>query len=303
MTSRAGSPPRVAERRGLTLIELLVVVVIITILATLLVPAVGRMFGAAEEKVTRATIDKIDALIKQRNIAIDQVDRSRRIAQEKILQPGLSDAAINAYIQKEMLKQAFPMTYAEAGLSVPSNHNPVTESAEILYYALVEREVIGAAGVQPTDFQAHEVADTDGDGRMEFVDAWGRPLRFYRWPTRLVRPAGPGGSVEMRAAGLLIAGTTPDMLGQDPDDPLGELLNSPRFGGDPAAFEAQYHTPDTFHRPLLVSAGADGELGLHEPHDRANFGHLAQPTSAVLSDPGNSVLNDNHSNLQRFGGN
>ena len=24
--------------------------------------------------------------------------------------------------------------------------------------------------------------DTDGDGLPEFVDAWGEPLRFYRWP-------------------------------------------------------------------------------------------------------------------------
>ena len=27
-----------------------------------------------------------------------------------------------------------------------------------------------------------DVADTDGDGMMEFIDAWGEPLQFYRWP-------------------------------------------------------------------------------------------------------------------------
>src|SRR5262249_30854885 len=32
------------------------------------------------------------------------------------------------------------------------------------------------------DFGPTEVKDTDGDGLMEFVDAWGEPLLFFRWP-------------------------------------------------------------------------------------------------------------------------
>ena len=32
------------------------------------------------------------------------------------------------------------------------------------------------------DFTDREVQDTDGDGLPEFVDAWGQPLQFYRWP-------------------------------------------------------------------------------------------------------------------------
>lgn len=288
-------------KRGFTIIELLIVAAVIALLAVLLIPAVGKMVGSAKVKVTAATIQKIDALIKQRVIALDQLDTSLEEAREKVLQPGLSDAAIRAYVRKEALLKAFPTTFAEAGLPVGSNHDPVTESAEALYHVLVEREVIGAAGVQPTDFLSHEVGDTDGDGRMEFLDGWGRPLRFYRWPTRLVKP--DGASVNMAAAALLISGTTPDMLAQDPDDPLGELLGSPRYHGNAALFEAELHTPDTFHRPLVVSAGPDGELGLHEPPDRANFGHLARPLDSVLADPGNSVLNDNITNLQQFGAN
>jgi len=30
-------------------------------------------------------------------------------------------------------------------------------------------------------FHGSEVADTDGDGLLEFVDAWGRPIQFLRW--------------------------------------------------------------------------------------------------------------------------
>ena len=32
------------------------------------------------------------------------------------------------------------------------------------------------------DFTDREVKDTDGDGLPEFVDAWGQPLQFFRWP-------------------------------------------------------------------------------------------------------------------------
>ena len=32
------------------------------------------------------------------------------------------------------------------------------------------------------DFTDREVQDTDGDGLPEFVDAWGQPLQFFRWP-------------------------------------------------------------------------------------------------------------------------
>ena len=33
------------------------------------------------------------------------------------------------------------------------------------------------------EFTDKEVQDTDNDGLPEFVDAWGQPLQFFRWPT------------------------------------------------------------------------------------------------------------------------
>ena len=32
-------------------------------------------------------------------------------------------------------------------------------------------------------FQPSEIGDFDGDGYPEFVDAWGRPIKFLRWPS------------------------------------------------------------------------------------------------------------------------
>ena len=194
-------------------------------------------------------------------------------------------------------------------------------------------------------FETSEVRDTDGDGLLEFIDAWGRPLRFYRWPTRMFKPAGVGGrdfkngvagvdddsyggtdnTTEIEwlssddvaavpssrtpppagkfpsnirdAAGLLIDGlpSAPVVAGQwdalntDPEDPYGliwtEILRLAYTGIDvtagPAGFnEPLYPTLDTYHSPLIVSAGADGILGMYEPYDAGDalFGGIGDLT-------------------------
>lgn len=233
--------------------------------------------------------------------------------------------------------------------------NRVTESSELLYYMLTQMEVLGVPPVGEAEFSTNEVRDFDGDGLLEFVDGWGRPLRFYRWPTRLLKPNGvfgldgqPGGagtdddgnglvddaweigwpgSDDYRAlnpiniaipavtsdpntpyhlprrdlAGLLIDGVPPkpityssggnllryryDTVDEDPDDPYGMIvlefkrLARPTYPGTQAINvfkllpgnvngypEGGYPTLDTFHAPLVVSAGADAQLGLFEPH-------------------------------------
>lgn len=205
-----------------------------------------------------------------------------------------------------------------------SFHSAETESAELLYLALTRFEQYGIPPAGVDDFKTAEIADTDGDGLPEFVDAWGQPLRFYRWPSRLIKPFGflgidqtpgtesvdddldtvvdnigevgwPGSedtqiSAELRFfAGLyieglprppLLTGSPPrpilgdfDQLNVDGDDPIGVLLDETiRLSNLPfpilvrdAVHESRYNTFDTYHKPLVVSAGPDGNLGLYEP--------------------------------------
>jgi hypothetical protein len=62
------------------------------------------------------------------------------------------------------------------------NHQHITARSEMLYALLVEgRGPLGSV-FRPDEFTDKEVMDTDGDGLPEFVDAWGHPLQFYRWP-------------------------------------------------------------------------------------------------------------------------
>jgi prepilin-type N-terminal cleavage/methylation domain-containing protein len=63
------------------------------------------------------------------------------------------------------------------------NHRHITARSEMLYAILVGGAGPLGSAFSPDDFTEREVRDTDNDGLMEFVDAWGRPLQFYRWPT------------------------------------------------------------------------------------------------------------------------
>ena len=216
-----------------------------------------------------------------------------------------------------------------------SKHTRDTESCELLYYALTKMEVFGVPPIGD-EFRTQELKDTDGDGLLEFVDGWGRPLRFYRSPTRLIKPYGvlgpdgvPGfmgdddtmnGAEDLNEvgfigsspgpfmgpsddlliddewrtfAGLFISGLPKkpirinqpvlvayDQLNQDPDDPYGLLLSDfKRLSATGIAITANdlvstelgasplwsFPTFDVYHKPLLVSAGADGLLGILEP--------------------------------------
>jgi prepilin-type N-terminal cleavage/methylation domain-containing protein len=204
-----------------------------------------------------------------------------------------------------------------------SNHT--LRSSEILYNFLTQANVIGDAPLSTDAFGTSEVVDTPeildpvtkqlvGNGLPEFVDAWGQPLRFYRWPTRFFRSNGviastnpnqlahittpnappglpgpyqnAGGTYDTNNAKLLFAslpvfsGNLASDLNRDPDDPLRVCASNvvlPSGQSFMQAFEQNFHTPATYHTLLIVSAGPDGQMGLFEPDDTNNFGNLAAP--------------------------
>jgi prepilin-type N-terminal cleavage/methylation domain-containing protein len=73
-------------------------------------------------------------------------------------------------------------TIGTAMLARLGKHTHKTARAEMLYALLVEGQGPFGSVFSPDDFRDNEVKDTDGDGLPEFVDAWGEPLQFYRWP-------------------------------------------------------------------------------------------------------------------------
>ena len=62
------------------------------------------------------------------------------------------------------------------------NHQHVTARAEMLYAMLVEGQGPYGSVFSRDDFTEKEVRDTDLDGLPEFIDGWGKPIQFFRWP-------------------------------------------------------------------------------------------------------------------------
>lgn len=313
-------PPRSA----FTLIEMLVVIGIASLLMTIAVVAIGHAIAGSRETATDATIKKIHGLLQDRMQAFERMDFHQEISLLKREFPGTTNQQAELVVRKWKFKQLFPQTRSDLQLDstqtfirglppdVQDQLQQVnfltgtpdeTDSAVLLYLALTQSSVLGAPPVDEDQFSSNEV-QTNDDGLPMFVDSWGNPLRFYRWPTALYRPTytydatsavPPIDTAEKAWAEMLLPRMPAEELTRDPDDPHGMF---PNWGGStsyPGWDQTVYHDPDTYHTPLIVSAGRDGELGLFEPHDVTNRGHLARRQ-------GEDALTDNISNYRRIGG-
>ncbi|MBR5710189.1 MAG: type II secretion system protein [Thermoguttaceae bacterium] len=181
------------QRIGFTLIEMLVVVMIITMLAGLTLSAVGSARNAAAAARTRATIEKINRVIMKQYASyqyrrVDVGDTSgknkNQVATEKLkrlralIRHEMPDRAgdLNAFYGETLpaATQAFKTKFNK---SSDSSH----ASAELLYM-IVMADPVGAGM-----FSEGEIGDTDGDGLPEFLDGWGRPIRYILWPAGFFR--------------------------------------------------------------------------------------------------------------------
>lgn len=61
-------------------------------------------------------------------------------------------------------------------------HKHNTCRSEMLYALLVEGQSQFGAFLSKDDFTDRQIGDTDHDGLPEFIDAWGNPIQFFRWP-------------------------------------------------------------------------------------------------------------------------
>ena len=332
-----------SKRHGFTIVELMMVVGILLFLIATSAIVVRNVGNKAREKATMASIVKINGLLNQRIQAYHKVvdsSRSQKLLQARINSKRgelvsatgnkkyrvLAEPVVAILVRKDLFRENFPQLLGEnttvddlidgtmhGTTAVPVQNPDANLSAEYLYFILTQYDAFGVSPVGEDAFSASEVGDTDNDGLKEFLDGWGRPLRFYRWPTRLIHPF--GFSIQRDIAGIFFSGLPPaptlneaDPLTVDSDDPLGRLTSeNTRTNGlmtdlfnDSADFvPGEYATLGRYWMPLIVSAGEDGILGLYEPNDITNNGVLAQPISV----PADEGIYDNLTNHnQRAGG-
>ncbi|MCE9555895.1 MAG: type II secretion system GspH family protein [Planctomycetes bacterium] len=213
-----------SRRRGFTLIELLITVTIIGMLASMLLFGLMKVQSQTQGAKTKTTITKLDALFRPRwdafgtrrmpvsSIGVSPKDAAelRLIALRQIQRMEMPDhwaevttaptelKKINGSnsgvtLTRTALAEAYLRYYNTVGVNKPgavppndANGKPSKQyqAAECLYMILTIGAMDDRNGREL--FLDSEIADTDGDGAFEFVDAWGMPIRMIRWPVGFI---------------------------------------------------------------------------------------------------------------------
>ncbi len=355
---------RAASRRGgFTLIELFVVVVILSILASMIVVVFGQTGNNARTAGTQTLIKQLDSVLKDRLEGFRRYN-FRSEAQQFTFSRGLNPASypvstMEVVVRKLRYRGAFPQRVQDLygfdnqadptnpSASVNNDNAPLwwairnaypsldlrpsgdlsgpNGSSELLYLSLTLGESFGAAPLDLDQIDGKYLRDTDNDKVPEFLDGWEKPLRFYNFPTALLRPNGnvpdptatppdPGEpllATDYQLASYLITSLPPlpatapqraannyeTPLNIDPYDPIGEIGT---LLANPSDFERNYHSINTFYTPLIISGGADEQLGLHEP-DATGGTNGINRLCKVLNRSNPDSIYDNLTNQQRGG--
>jgi hypothetical protein len=262
------------------------VIAIIGVLAALVAAAVFFMVGGRQARNTEATIKVTTKLLNDRwKSVIEAAKKESPSAYTLAFAGGDSKRAQVIWI-KVRLMEAFPEQYSDVQTPlvlqqyIPAGKfksyfakyqstlgiTPGGGSGERSACLLMALKTLNSdSGVAVQDQLNYAVADSDGDGIPEIIDAWGRALTFERFatfgPVQQANPASPGSRAYKYS---------------DPIDPEGTLLNlqwyntpwppvnpkttmGKQFESDFRYTIARDNVPNAAYViPAIASLGADG---------------------------------------------
>lgn len=170
----------------------------------------------------------------------------------KIIPTGLTIGAAAVSVRNPPTSRTFGLARKltnSAGKPISGWQNK-NANAELLYLVIEDSELNGSSAIEL--FGASETGDTDGDGLKEFLDAFGNPIQWIRWPT------GYEGIARYHPDLLdpgIITGSGASLKISIESDPLD------RMGADPG-YGTPSLNPGPGAYPLVVSGGIDGVIGL-----------------------------------------
>ena len=304
-------PRRFAAQQGFTLIELLISISIVSLLATVLVAGMSTLQRQAQIRRAEQQVQKIDQLLMTRfqdlinkplpiqfpslgpnptpleiSIRKDQILFCRRELMRMELPDRITDVTNVNYVfndlstntQYSMMTPGSTNAFRRKAVLNANLGNTWTEDhqgSECLYLIL---SIMQDQDANALDFLfPSEIGDTDGDGMLEVLDAFGNPLGFLRWAPGISARSGVDGrwgtpNVDDNNDGIIDnalefgMGVHDDyrsfsgIQGVDPGD-------SPDWtdvgGADYRLFDLN-PSNDPYHlHPLICSAGPDDEFGMY----------------------------------------
>lgn len=300
MQRRASRLGRASAPGGFTLIELLMVMVVIAILASVAMAGLFAAQEAAKEAKTKSTITKLHNQLMLRwetyrtrrlPVAMNPNNKSRTLfakrklrAMWKLMRMEMPDVYADLSLPWSEIDPRFNALSIAYNEFLEPTATPENASAECLYLIIT----VGMNDGEEVRFLASEIGDTDEDGMSEFLDGWGRPIRWLRWAP---------GYVPRLSADTDFQVDDPRKQA-DPFDSLG--VGRPGGGLEP------FGPPPTYGFklvPLIYSAGPDGEFGILSPFepDRAWNPYSLHP-DPVLGDVWRGAPTSNPFHVPEGGG-
>jgi hypothetical protein len=190
-------------------VELMVVIVIISILSSLMLAGLAVAQSRSKADKTRSTIRKLHEIVVpqyesflRRRVPFSTLGSSnnalttgtnRLIAIRTIALYEMPDSwadvattgTANTLASGTIPSYAWTGVTRGYGAARTATLSAQHRSAECLFMIVSRGQPEPDAMEQ---FRHDELGDTDGDGAFEFLDGWGRPISFMRWPTGFVSP-------------------------------------------------------------------------------------------------------------------
>lgn len=172
----------------------------------------------------------------------------------QIIPTGLTAGGSGVFVRNKPTSRVFGLARklsGPTGRPIPG-WQATNANAELLYLVVEDSEFDGSSAIE--SFGASEIGDKDGDGLNEFIDAFGQPIQWIRWPTAFEGIAryhpdllDPG----------IITGIGASLKVTIETDPLDRMAADPGYGSTPLNIN-----PGPGTTPLVISSGRDRRFGI-----------------------------------------